>query len=188
MAEARVLGAGEVGGLLGLGLQGGAAALFKGPRGRLGVRVRGRGRRAQHGFGCRIPVEIELESGAVAARAGSGSARASEAELQGASGPARHWRRPTAAAEHSAGPGAESRGGREGEDGSDERDPPVGDTGGEGADGPARARDWAGGGRLGRGKEKGKRAGLRSWAENGIFFSFLKTKQTNSIQFQTQGI
>ena len=69
---------------------------------------------------------------------------------------------------------------REGE-GSDERDPPVGDTGGEGADGPARARDWAGGGRLGRGKEKGKRAGLRSWAENGIFFLF--SKPNKQIQF-----
>ena len=57
MAEARVLGAGEGGGLLGLGLQGGAAALFKGPRGRLGVRVWGYGRRTQHGFGCRIPVK-----------------------------------------------------------------------------------------------------------------------------------
>ena len=66
------------------------------------------------------------------------------------------------------------------EDGPDGRDPPVGDIGGEGADGPARARDWAGGGRLGRGKEKGKRAGLRSWAENGIFF-FFSQNQTNKF-------
>jgi len=146
--------------LLGLGLQGGAAALFKGPQGRLGVWVRGRGRRAQHGFGCRIPVEIELESGAVVARVGSGSARASEAELLGASGPARHGRRPTAAAEHSAGPGAQSRGGREGEDGSDERDPPVGRER-EGAPIWAEREKWAGGrGSLGRGRRKRKGGGL----------------------------
>ena len=57
-------------------------------------------------------------------------------------------------------------------------DPPVGDTGGEGADGPARARDWAGEGRLGRGKEKGKGKGLgrlrRFGPKEAFFLSFAR--------------
>ena len=100
-----------------------------------------------------------------------------------------------AAAEHSAGPGAESIGGREGEDGSDERDPPVGDTGGEGADGPARARDWAGGGRLGRvRKEKKERTGP-GWrfglkgereGERRERFFFLFAEDFKQIQFESK--
>ena len=72
------------------------------------------------------------------------------------------------------------------EDGPDGRDPPVGDTGGEGADGPARARDWAGGGRLGRGKEKGKGKGLgrlRRFGPKEAFFSFFLSFARDSNKF-----
>ena len=92
-----------------------------------------------------------------------------------------HGQRRSSAQAH----GQRRRRAREVEGGPDRWGPPGGERGGEKADWAGRRKPGPAGGEIGpAGKKKGKRDGLRSWAENGNFFFFSNSLKQIQIKFK----